>query len=192
MFMGRYAFGLSSPQVSREEVSWALSPAVKLFAGFLYPDEDTFSSALDRLQALWGDVQHISSTFSFEHTDYYAQISPHLLRRFASFCGLRHAGKLSRWKQQAIETERQSGTPRRINIDPGYIDGARVVLASTKDHAHRIYLRDGIYAEVTLRFRQGGWLPFDYTFPDFRSGAYDAFLGLVREDWKKERREGQI
>jgi hypothetical protein len=169
-----------------------LFPAVKLFAGFLYPDEDTLSSALDRLRALWGDVQRVSSSFPFEHTDYYAQISPHLLRRFASFCGLRHAGKLSRWKQQAIEVEKQSGTPRRINIDPGYVDGARIVLASTKDHAHRVYLRDGIYAEVTLRFRQGRWLPFDYTFPDFRSGAYGAFLDLVREDWKKERREGQI
>ena len=57
--------------------------------------------------------------------------------------------------------EVRSRTPRAVNIDPGYLDGARLVLASTKDHAHRIWLRDGIYAEVTLRFRFGRWQSFD-------------------------------
>jgi len=70
-----------------------------------------------------------------------------------------------------------------VNIDPGYIDGARLILASTKDHAHRIYLRDGIFAEVTMRYRFKRWTSFDYTFPDFASGVYDEFLSRVRKSW---------
>ena len=60
------------------------------------------------------------------------------------------------WKRAACALEARSRTPRAVNVDPGYVDGARLVLASTKDHAHRIWLRDGIYAEVTLhsRFRR--------------------------------------
>ncbi len=75
---------------------------------------------------------------------------------------------------------------RAVNIDPGYIDGARLILASTKDHAHRIWLRDGIYAEVTMRYRFKKWASFDYTFPDFRSGVYDNFLTQVRKIWLRE------
>ena len=71
-------------------------------------------------------------------------------------------------------------------FDPGTIDGARLLLASTKGQAHRVYLRDGIFCEVTLCRRKGRWENFFYTFPDFKSGAYDKWLELVREDWKRE------
>ena len=81
---------------------------------------------------------------------------------------------------------RKSG--RRVNIDPGYLDGARLVLASTKDNAHRIYLGEGIFAEVTLCRRKNTWVGFPYTFPDFRSGVYDAFLDDVRIDWLHDMR----
>ncbi|MBR0096320.1 MAG: DUF4416 family protein, partial [Synergistaceae bacterium] len=76
-----------------------------------------------------------------------------------------------------------------INLDPGYIDGARLVLASTKDHAHRIWLHDGIYAEITMRYRFNSWASFDYTFPDFKSGVYDEFLSSVRNLWLQERKK---
>jgi hypothetical protein len=92
------------------------------------------------------------------------------------------------WKRTAIalEAESSAGFPagRRVNVDPGYLDGARIVLASTKDNAHRIYLRDGIFAEVTMCRGKSGWKSFSYTFPDFASGMYDAFLDEVRMDWR--------
>jgi hypothetical protein len=75
---------------------------------------------------------------------------------------------------------------RCVNIDPGYLDGARLVLASTKDHAHRIDLRDGIFAEITLRYRSKAWVAYDHTFPDFASGQYDEFLSVVRKDWLRD------
>jgi hypothetical protein len=68
-----------------------------------------------------------------------------------------------------------------VNADPGYLTGAKLVLASTKDFAHRIYLRRGIFAEITLSFRAGAWQAHPWTFPDYRSGLYHAFLRQARD-----------
>ena len=164
-----------------------LEPRVKLIAGVLFPAEDGgwFDWTLGKLRALWGEPEFTSDAVPFTLTDYYRDIAPSLLRRFVAFEGLVPAERLTEWKRGAIQIESESRTPRVVNIDPGYVDGARLVLASTKDHAHRVYLRDGIFAEVTLRFRFGKWVPFDYTFPDFASGVYDEFLSLARDSWLK-------
>ena len=124
-------------------------------------------------------------------TNYYEEIAPELDRVFVSYPGLYKMSDLPSWKLESCAMERESGggAGRRVNIDPGTIDGARLLLASTKGQAHRVYLRDGIFCEVTLCRRKGRWESFFYTFPDFKSGAYDAWLELVREDWKREVRE---
>ena len=165
-------------------------PKVKLIAGVLYPDDEEgwFAWTLGKLGALWGEHENVSPSVPFTATDYYRDIAPRLARRFICFEGLAQAGGLPDWKHASIGIEAESKDPRIVNIDPGYVDGARLVLASTKDHAHRIYVRDGIFAEVTMRFRFGKWTPFDYTFPDFASGVYDEFLSAVRASWLKEKR----
>ena len=172
--------------------------AVKLLVGLLYPASSPSSRDWSRevLCAAFGVPERESDSFVFDHTGYYREISPRLMRCFFSFEGLRHPSGLAGWKKLAIELERRSGVEcmeyagysgkRRVNIDPGYLDGARVVLASTKDNAHRIYLEDDIYAEVTLCHRKSGWERFSYTFPDFRSGQYDSFLDKVRRDWQND------
>ncbi len=160
---------------------------VILIAGVLYPDEAMWRWTTDKLSALWGPPLDVSGEFPFTSTDYYREISPTLTRRFLSFPGIRDGALLPDWKLASCEVERESRTPvRAVNIDPGYVDGARLVLASTKDHAHRIYLSRGIHGEVTMRYRFRRWEPFDYTFPDFAGGLYDAFLSAVRERWIKE------
>jgi hypothetical protein len=172
-------------------------PRVKLIAGVLYPSGESFDGfdwfgwAAEELRALWGEPEITGGPVPFTRTDYYRAIAPNLSRRFLCFGGLFDAGALADWKKSAVAVEAKSRTPRVVNIDPGYVDGARLVLASTKDHAHRIYLRDGIFAEVTMRFRFGKWVSFDYTFPDFASGVYDEFLSAARDSWletKKPRR----
>lgn len=168
-------------------------PKVKLITCVLYPadngGEDWFFWTLEKLKAIWGEHENVSTPVPFTTTDYYRDIAPRLMRRFICFSGLAKAGELPDWKHASIEIETESRNPRIVNIDPGYVDGARLVLASTKDHAHRIYLRDGIFAEVTMRFRFGKWAPFDYTFPDFASGVYDNFLSAARASWLKEKNE---
>ena len=163
------------------------APGVKRIAGVLYPDEDWFAWTVKELSDVWGGPEDIGAEVPFTTTDYYRDIAPRLFRRFLRFPGLVDAGELADWKFVSCGIEAKSRSPRAVNIDPGYVDGARIVLASTKDHAHRIYLRDGIYAEVTMRFRFGRWTPFDYTFPDFSGGAYDDFLCAARDAWRKER-----
>jgi hypothetical protein len=172
-------------------------PLVKRVAGLLVPrgNDPLLTWGRDAAARLLGPIQREAGPFPFDWTDYYRGIAPELDRYLFSFDGLAPAEGLAGWKRAAVGIERESarlsgdGSPpaRRINLDPGWIDGARLVLASTKDHAHRIYLGGGIFAEVTLRFRKGRPVSFDYTFPDFRSGRYDSFLVQVREDWRRER-----
>jgi hypothetical protein len=174
-----------------------MDPRVKLVVGVLYPSAESFDGGGDgfdwfgwtvgELGALWGGVEFMSASVPFTRTDYYRDIAPNLSRRFVCFEGLFDAGGLPEWKKSAIAVEAKSRTPRIVNVDPGYVDGARLVLASTQDHAHRIYLRDGIFAEVTMRFRFGKWVSFDYTFPDFASGVYDEFLSGARLSWLEAR-----
>jgi hypothetical protein len=94
---------------------------------------------------------------------------------------------VGRWKQQTGGWEGEyaqlarHAEPRPLNLDPGYITLAKLVLASTKDHAHRIYLGAGMFAEVTLYFKGGQWLPREWTFPDYRRSDYQRFFLQVRE-----------
>lgn len=166
-----------------------MSINVKRISGILFPsdDLDLLHWSLDELSMLWGKPEILSEPVKFDKTNYYHEIHPNLSRAFACFPGLVNAEGLADWKHEAIHIESVSRQPiRAVNIDPGYVDGARLILASTKDHAHRIYLRDGIYAEVTMRFRFKKWQSFDYTFPDFASGIYDDFLSHVRKLWLME------
>ena len=165
-------------------------PRVKRITGILYPDDELLSWSIERLTEIWGEPEIVSNPVPFDNTNYYDEISPDLKRAFLCFPGLVNAGGLADWKHQAIEIEAISRQPiRAVNIDPGYVDGARLVLASTKDHAHRIYIRDGIFAEVTMRYRFKKWTAFDYTFPDFASGVYDEFFLKVRKLWLQEVKE---
>ena len=173
-------------------------PLVKRICGVLYPSQDEryFEWALNELEKLWGKADLISEPVPFDRTDYYYDISPSLTRKFICTTGLVKAGGLVEWKYATHELEEISKNLfnnnreiRAINLDPGYIDGARLVLASTKDHAHRIWLHDGIYAEITMRYRFNSWASFDYTFPDFKSGVYDEFLSSVRNLWLQERKK---
>ena len=167
-----------------------MTPRVKRITGILFPNEELLRWSIEKLSGIWGAPELVSIPVPFDKTDYYREIAPELSRVFVSFPGLVNPEGLADWKHQAIEIEAQSRQPvRAVNIDPGYVDGARLVLASTKDHAHRIYIRDGIFAEVTMRYRFKKWTAFDYTFPDFASGVYDEFFLKVRKLWLQEVKE---
>jgi hypothetical protein len=76
--------------------------------------------------------------------------------------------------------QRHAFAPRPVNLDPGCVSAGKLVLATTKDREHRIYLSEGIYAEVTLTYRKNGFRPVATTYPDYRSEAYLAFFNEVR------------
>src|SRR5262245_48125792 len=108
----------------------------------------------------FGPVALTSAAFDFTETDYYtAAMGSGLKKQFLTFEQLIDPGALAdikrttnRWEAD-YATQHTHAEPRPLNLDPGYVTGAKLVLASTKDHAHRIYLREGIYAELTLMYR---------------------------------------
>ena len=92
-----------------------------------------------------------------------------------------------RWEAQRA-AECPGGVPRPLNLDPGYIDLGKLILASTKDHLHRIYLKEGIFAETTLYYSQKAWQKLPWTYPDYQSAGYQAFLTECRDHLRQLRR----
>jgi hypothetical protein len=105
-----------------------------------------------------------------------------LVRRIWSFEPLVDPGALAAIKLSTNDLERAWSVDgrRRVNLDPGYVSLSKLVLATTKNHGHRVYLRDGIYAEVTLRYREGAFCPWPWTYPDYATAAYCALFGQIR------------
>ncbi len=151
--------------------------------GFIYKDEAIFISARERLKKRFGRVDFESRALNFDITDYYeAEMGKQLKKRFISFLKLIPIEDLYRIKLYAnrLENRYRSGKYRQINIDPGYIDLAKLVLATTKDYAHRIFLRKGIFAEVTLSFKGNSFCPNEWTYPDYRSKEYIDIFNQIR------------
>ncbi len=145
--------------------------------------------ACDRAVEHWGPLGRVSPDFDFSETDYYREtMGTSLLKRFLTFVRPFDPGDLPRTKltTNAWETtyarERRHPERRPLNLDPGYLTAAKLVLASTKDHAHRIYLDHGIFAEVTLYYKHRQWQAREWTFPDYRRPGYHEFFTAVRDD----------
>jgi hypothetical protein len=158
------------------------------------------ASALDRARArlvdLFGPIAFACEPYSFHHTDYYTRsMGSELIKQLIVFENLVPLADLPDRKRAAIELEREiqaSGDypeERAINLDPGLLNLGKFMLATTKDNAQRIYLRDGIFAEVTLFFRDGEFRPWPWTYADYREDSVRAFL-LRARDYYKQRSVG--
>ena len=173
---------------------------VKLIASMFTASMELLEEAKVRLSQEFGPIDYESELLSLDHTTYYAaEFGEGLKRRFVAFAELVHPGKLVEIKlltnalelvlsgakgmEWAVEGKRQ------INIDPGYVSHSKLVLATTKDHAHRIYLAQGIYAEVTLHFRGGTFQPWPWTYPDYASPPLIAIFNHIRGLYVKQLRK---
>ncbi|MBI3409240.1 MAG: DUF4416 family protein [Planctomycetes bacterium] len=152
---------------------------------------DALVRAGQRLVALYGPIALASQDFDFHQTRYYeAAMGIGLKKRFLVFQELVESDALTDIKTATnrLEVElAESGQfpeTRPLNLDPGLLQLGKFMLATTKDQAHRIYLRDGIYAEVTLRFQDGAFEPWPWTYADYREPDVRAFLGKAREFYR--------
>jgi len=166
---------------------------VKLVVGMLSGDERLFDIAEGRLAARFGPTDDRSSVLRFESTDYYEdEMGPDLLRKFLAFGALIGPDRLADIKLYTNEVEMEMAVAgrRRINLDPGYISAGKMVLATTKDWQHRLYLGKGIYGEVTLRFRRRTFESWEWTFPDYRTEEYIRILNRFRRRYMEQLRSG--
>jgi len=157
--------------------------SVKLIIGFIYQDACVYLKAKTLLSKKFGEIDFESEPLAFIYTDYYQrELGKNLLRKFISFKKLVPPKKLPQIKtlSNKIETRLASKKGRRINIDPGYLDMAKLVLASTKDYYHRIYLNSGIYAEITLFYQGKTFRPWEWTYPDYQTPEYIRTFNQIR------------
>jgi hypothetical protein len=144
-----------------------------------------------RLEAAFGPVALAAEPFAFDQTRYYEPtMGPGLRKTLWAFADLIDPARLPEIKhatnrlEQELAAERTYPEERPLNLDPGYLVLGKFLLATTKDQAHRVYLRDGIFAEVTLQFQAGSFRPWPHTYADYRLEPVIAFLNAAREHYR--------
>lgn len=171
------------------EVS-AVEP-VMYFVAVLYREEDAYASARQHLVERWGELAFEGPSHPFDVTDFYApEMGAGLVRRLIAFADLKPPDFLPDAKHGCNELEKSLalGASRRVNLDIGYLDHNKIVLASVKAAGQKIYLGAGVYADLVGRYKSGRYQPFEWTFPDFRDGRYDDDLVKIRQLYKVFRR----
>jgi hypothetical protein len=166
----------------------------KLFVAMLIaPDGMDKIDSFDRaLEEPFGPIDLKSPHWPFDFTEYYTpEMGPNLIRRIVSFENIIDPAFLVRAKLITNDLERQftrqlrgENQGRIINLDAGYLTLGQILLATTKSYSHRIYLDQGIWAEVTLRFLKGRYEKWEWTYPDYADGRYNDFWLEMREKIK--------
>jgi len=160
----------------------------KFIVAFIYSSEKTYKKALRSLTKKFGRLDFESSALAFDFTDYYREeMGLNLKRRFVSFQKLKEPSDIVEAKFFCVRLEKRLAIlgKRRINIDPGYLNEAKLVLSTTKDFSHRIYLGKKIFAEVTLIYRDKAFRNLAWTFPDYKTRAYKDILVTIRNLYKE-------
>lgn len=165
---------------------------VKLIVGLLAVGDDLLQAAQRALADRFGAIDDTSEAQQWTISTYYsAEMGDEVRRRFLSFSELIAPDDIARLKLATNELENRwlGDTGRRVNVDPGYVATTKLVLATTKDAAHRIYLRDGIYAEATLGYESGSFRPYSYTYADYAAPAAIDFFNQARATYLAQLRE---
>ena len=163
----------------------------KLVIGMFMKNKALCRDVVGRLCESFGPIDMVSRWLPFLETDYYAaEMGAPLFRRLIAFLTLVQQDALAGIKRltNELETRFAANGNRAVNIDPGYLVAERFVLSTGKNFTHRIYLREGIYADLTLIYREGRFLPLDWTYPDYAGGPIISFLTAVREKYFRQLR----
>ena len=172
---------------------------VKLIFSIISAEDDLFYEAKDLLISYFGNIDMESDFQPFDYTSYYRdEMGDRLKQKLISFQKLILPDRLSNIKIKSNEWElilsnarndcidKVLEKKRRVNLDPGYITLNKFILASTKNGPARIYLKQGIYAEITLRFMNSTYNPLEWTYQNYKTELYISFLNSAREQYKRE------
>ena len=164
---------------------------VMLFMGVLsvkgFPED-----LRSKLEENFGPIKSVPEPFPFSFTDYYVpEMGEGIERFFISFSNLISPDKLGRVKviTNEIEKEYEEAGGRKINLDPGALSEANIILATTKNRSHRIAIGDKLYAELTLMYKNHGYLSFPWTYSDYKSERVQNTLLEFRKEYLSIRKE---
>jgi hypothetical protein len=164
-----------------------VEPVIR-FVAIISGDEPVCRWAREKIIHRWGDIAEISPPQAFEAGGYYAkEMGEGLSKTLVALREPCDPVDLALWKSQTNDWEQEAAAEfpgqsvRPLNLDPGYITQAKLVLATIKDRDHRIYLRDGIFAEITLSYVGGHWVGHRWTYPDYRTDTVFEFATQCRE-----------
>ena len=161
--------------------------SVKLIASVICREKKSFYGALEKMGARWNAVDFISERMEFDYTDYYEkEMGSNLWRKIVSFENLISPDRIATIKHLANEIEASlSPEPngRAVNIDPGYLNSYHLMLATTKSGPHRPYLQNGMYADLTLIYREKSFRALPWTYPDYRSDEMLALMKMLRQKY---------
>ncbi len=168
----------------------------KLIVGVIFHDEEILNDAMKLLTEKFGEIEDVSEEFSFskEFSTYYDdEIGGEGRRRIYSFKNTVAPDKQAEIKEftNEIETKFSIEGKRKINLDPGFINHGRLMLATTKKAGFRIPLKNGIYTELTLFYARGAWHKLPWTYRDYQSELVQSFITKVRSKYLLRRRETQ-
>jgi hypothetical protein len=162
---------------------------VKLIIGIITNSLSLLPQVEEILERKYGPIDYHSPVIDFVFTDYYKEeMGENLKRKFISFEKLIFPVEIIKIKHYTnkLENKFSQQGKRDVNIDPGYLNEGKLILASTKDNLQRVYLGKGIYAEVTLYFKKGEYQPFMWTYPDYRSSEYREIFKQIRSIFRKQ------
>lgn len=173
----------------------ASHPPVLLVVAAFSRHDAALDWARQRAEFEWGPTALVSDRFAFTETDYYAPTMGSDLRKtFMAFQRLVDPASLAQRKCMTNQWELDYAAEalhddlRPLNLDPGYLTLGKLVLATTKDRDHRIYLNQGIFAEVTIGYRRGeGWCGRPWTYPDYLRADFHEFFDRCRAYLRQQR-----
>ena len=164
-----------------------IEPVVRICA-VISQDPNAIQWGVNELEKEWGKVAHRSEPLPFHANGFYDQhMGPDLRKVLLAFSDLCEPGGLADWKLKTNQLEKDYAeiskldVVRPLNLDSGYVTQAKLVLATTKDRDHRLYLRDGIFAEVTLNYVAKKWIHHRWSYPDYRTEKVAKFVQACRE-----------
>jgi len=169
---------------------------IKLISSLFSPEGALIDTGIKEMEQQFGPVDWVSEVLPFNRTRYYEkEMGWPLYRRFISFLTLIMPESIADIKLTTNELEKAHLVKenREINIDPGYVTLERLVLSTGKNYSHRVYLKKGIYADLTLIFHDGTFKPLSWTYPDYAeekviglfNGLRSGYLQHLREDAKQ-------
>ena len=165
---------------------------VKLIVSLISGDENIIASVAGKLSQVYGGIDFMSKLIRFNKTDYYeAELGKSLVRRFVTFEKLVEPDGLpevKRWTNRLESEHKDREGNRKVNLDPGYISLCHLILATNKGFSHRPYLRDGVYADLTLMYKGKSFQPLEWTFPDYGTDEIIEIMNRLRERYQVQLR----